>query len=188
MNYLASHLPKGEKVYAKTHKSAFIFMRDVLIAVLLAGIALGVHFGLNVDMKIMIWVYVAVGVVVLFCVCDSAIRYASTLLVVTTHKFMFKEDIITIKVFDTQLQNIDSVEVDYKTPLRRALNVGNITIRTRNSVRTFTNIARPDRFSAVLNKRASDVQDSRKAKVRITFGIGKSPAPYVESKKDVAKA
>ena len=35
MNYLASHLPKGEKIYAKTHKSAFIFMRDVLIAVLL---------------------------------------------------------------------------------------------------------------------------------------------------------
>ena len=49
MNYLASHLPKGEKIYAKTHKSAFIFMRDVLIAVLLFGIAVGVQLGFKVD-------------------------------------------------------------------------------------------------------------------------------------------
>ena len=111
MNYLASHLPKGEKIYAKTHKSAFIFMRDVLIAVLLFGIAVGVQLGFKVDTKIMIWVYIVCAVVVVFCLCDSAVRYASTLLVVTTHKFMYKEDIITIKVFDTQLQNIDSVEV-----------------------------------------------------------------------------
>ena len=117
MNYLASHLPKGEKIYAKTHKSVFIFMRDVLIAVLLFGIAVGVQLGFKVDTKIMIWVYIVCAVVVVFCLCDSAVRYASTLLVVTTHKFMYKEDIITIKVFDTQLQNIDSVEVDYKTPL-----------------------------------------------------------------------
>ena len=55
MNYLASHLPKGEKIYAKTHKSAFIFMRDVLIAVLLFGIAVGVQLGFKVDTKIMIW-------------------------------------------------------------------------------------------------------------------------------------
>ena len=51
MNYLASHLPKGEKIYAKTHKSAFIFMRDVLIAVLLFGIAVGVQLGFKVDTK-----------------------------------------------------------------------------------------------------------------------------------------
>jgi len=187
MNYLASHLPKGEKIYAKTHKSAIIFMRDVLIAILLFGIAVGVHLGFKIDTKIMLWVYIACGVVVIFCLCDSAVRYASTLLAVTTHKFMFKEDIITIKVFDTQLQNIDSIEVDYKTPLRRALNVGDITVRTRNSVHVFRNISRPDRFSAVLNKRASDVQEGRIARTRITFAIGKSPAPYVE-KKDAANA
>ncbi|UKI14659.1 MAG: hypothetical protein L6V85_01085 [Clostridiales bacterium] len=138
MNYLASHLPKGEKIYAKTHKSVFIFMRDVLIAVLLFGITVGVQLGFKVDTKIMIWVYIVCAVVVVFCLCDSAVRYASTLLVVTTHKFMYKEDIITIKVFDTQLQNIDSVEVDYKTPLRRALNIGDLTLRTRNSVHVFT--------------------------------------------------
>lgn len=187
MNYLASHLPKGEKIYAKTHKSAFIFMRDVLIAVLLFGIAVGVQLGFKVDTKIMIWVYIVCAVVVTFCLCDSAVRYASTLLVVTTHKFMYKEDIITIKVFDTQLQNIDSVEVDYKTPLRRALNIGDLTLRTRNSVHVFTNLSRPDRFSAVLNKRASDVQEGRIAKTCISFAIGKSPAPYVE-KKDAANA
>lgn len=164
MNYLASHLPKGEKIYAKTHKSVFIFMRDVLIAVLLFGIAVGVQIGFKVDTKIMIWVYIVCAVVVVFCLCDSAVRYASTLLVVTTHKFMYKEDIITIKVFDTQLQNIDSVEVDYKTPLRRALNIGDLTLRTRNSVHVFRNLSRPDRFSAVLNKRASDVQEGRIAK------------------------
>lgn len=187
MNYLASHLPKGEKLYAKTHKSAFIFMRDVLIAVVLFGIAVGIHMGVKVENRIMLWVYIACAVVVLFCVAGTSVRYASTLLIVTTHKFMYKEDIITIKVFDTQLQNIDSIEVSYRTPLRRALNVGDITVRTRNSVQTFKNLSRPDRFSAVLNKRASDVQEGRIARARVSFAIGKSPAPYVE-KKDAVNA
>lgn len=52
MNYLASHLPKGEKIYAKTHKSVFIFMRDVLIAVLLFGIAVGVQLGFKVTRRL----------------------------------------------------------------------------------------------------------------------------------------
>ncbi|MDY5658463.1 MAG: hypothetical protein SPF14_05210, partial [Eubacteriales bacterium] len=73
------------------------------------------------------------------------------------------------------------------TPLRRALNIGDLTLRTRNSVHVFTNLSRPDRFSAVLNKRASDVQEGRIAKTCISFAIGKSPAPYVE-KKDAVNA
>ncbi|UKI51998.1 MAG: hypothetical protein L6V79_00255 [Clostridium sp.] len=56
-------------------------------------------------------------------------------------------------------------------------------MRTRNSVHVFRNLSRPDRFSAVLNKRASDVQEGRIAKTCISFAIGKSPAPYVEKKR-----
>lgn len=184
MNYLESHLSKDEKIVARTRKSAFIFMRDVLLAALLVGVALGIQFGFKIDMNVMRWVYIAIILVVLLAVADTTVKYASTLLAVSNKRFMFKEDIITIKVFDAQLRNVDCVEVEYRTPLRRALNVGDITVRTRSSVHTFTNVARPDRFSAVLNKRAADVQDGCLSRANVTFGITKSNPPYVKCEKN----
>lgn len=181
MDYLQNHLPKGEKILARTKKSAFIFMREVLIAVVLTGIILGLQLGAKIEQKYMYFAYAAAGVILLLFLCSSLVKYASTILVVTTHKFMVKEDIITIKVFDTQLSNIDGIEVEYRTPLRRALSVGNIKINTRNTVHEYTNVSHPDRFTAVLNKQCSEVADSRLRKVRITFGIGAQTQPQYEA-------
>lgn len=181
MDYLQNHLPKGEKIIARTRKSAFIFVRELLIAVVLVGIILGLQLGLEIEQKIMYIVYGVAGLIFLLFLCNNLIKFASTLLVVTTHKFMVKEDIITIKVFDTQLTNIDGIEVEYRTPLRRALGVGNIKVNTRSSVHEYRNVARPDRFTAVLNKQCSDIGDRRANKVHVTFGIGVPKKPAFEA-------
>lgn len=176
MDYFENHLPKGEEIKARTRKSLLIFMREIFIGALLAGIIVGLQLGAKISQDIMLWIYVAAGIIELLFISHSLIKYSSTVLVVTNQKFMFKEDIVTIRVFDTLLQNIDGVEIEYKTPLRRAMNVGNIIIRTKSSEHIFRNISRPDIFTAVLNKQAAALQSGRSGTVRIAFGLGQPKA------------
>lgn len=188
MDYLQNHLPKGEKIITRTRKSAFIFAREVFIAALLVGIILGLQLGAKIDQKYMYIAYGIAGFILLIFLCNNLIKFASTVLVVTTHKFMVKEDLITIKVFDTQLANIDGIEVEFRTPLRRALGVGDIKVSTRNSVHEYRNVARPDKFTAVLNKQCADIGDRRVNKVHVTFGIGVPQKPKFEAEGEKVKA
>ncbi|MEG2453482.1 MAG: hypothetical protein RSB20_01305, partial [Clostridia bacterium] len=132
MNYLLSHLTANERPIAKTRKSACIFLREVLVLIILGGVIAGFFFGMKWPLasKEMYMVYGGCGLVFLVFLSLNIASFISTALLVTTHKFMYKEDIVAIKVFDTQLQNIDAIEVDYKTIFHRMFNYGHITIST----------------------------------------------------------
>lgn len=185
MDYFDSHLPVKEKVVARTRKSAVIFFRDFLVALVLGGIATGLYFALKRDLGTLRWICVgAAGIEMLF-LADSYIRIVSTSLVVTTHKFMTKEALVAIKITETLLDNIDNVEVEYKDAVRRMMNVGDIVVRTRSTEIEYTNIARPDVFAAVLNGQVARMKERQAGTVRIAFGVkggqgspaGKGTAP-----------
>lgn len=172
MNYLVNHLPSGEKVVATTRKSAFVFVREFFILIILGGIIAGFLYGLKWDAGKMLYVYISCGVIFLIFFINNLIKFVSTALLVSTNKFLFKKDLVSITFFQTQLQNIDGIEVKYKTPLQRLFNAGSITVLTRNAKYELKYIKKPDIFAARLNKQASNV-----AGHRITFGIGPQRMP-----------
>jgi Bacterial membrane flanked domain. len=179
MNYLLEHLPKGERPIAKTRKSLCIFIRDIFFLLVIAGGAAATYFWLHVPPDNIIFLG-CVGGLLLIWLCllgANVVKFMSSALLVTTHKFMYKEDLISIKLFDSQLANIDSVEVEYKTVFHRLFNYGQLVISTHATKHTFNNIAKPDLFSARLNKQASRVADSRIRRVHVTFGVGPSSQP-----------
>lgn len=172
MNYLINHLPSGEKVVATARKSLFIFLRELLIALLIGGVIGGFYYGLHWQFDKMLYVYIGCGIILVLFFINNFIKIVSTALLVSTSKFLFKKDLITITVFQTQLQNIDGIEVKYKTPLHRLFNAGNVSVLTRNARYELKNISQPDIFASRLNKQASIVADNKIRKVDITFGIG----------------
>lgn len=195
MNYLLSRLPLEEKGVAKTRKTICLFFREILVAILIAAVIIVLHKFLKWEFAStnMYIVYGVGGGIWLLLFLQNFTKYISTAMLVTTHKFMYKEDLITINVLDTQLSNIDAIEVEYKTPLQRLFNYGHITISTRNTKHTFKNISKPDIFSARLNKQAALAADSRIRRVHVSFGLAsnmkapvKKPA-NVKAKQPVKK-
>lgn len=175
MDYLLKRLPKGEKVLAKTRKTPLIFLRELLFAVILGGTIAGIQIGFKISQDIMNWVYVGAAAFLMLTGLQSLIKFSSVL-VVTTNKFMYKKYVIIIKVFDTMLYNVDGVEVRYPDPVRRLLNVGHLVLRTRNSEYVIKNLARPDMFAAKLDKQAS-LRGSNN-NLHISFGVaGAKAAP-----------
>lgn len=195
MNYLLSRLPMDEKGVAKTRKTVCLFFRELLVAIIVAAAIILLNKFLQWEFKStkMYIVYGVGGGIWLILFLQNFTKYISTAMLVTTHKFMYKEDLVTINVLDTQLSNIDAVEVEYKTPLQRLFNYGHITISTRNTKHTFKNISKPDIFSARLNKQAALAADSRIRRVHVSFGLAsnmKAPvrkAPNAKAKAPVKK-
>lgn len=187
MDYFSGHLTAGEKIIGRTRKSVYVMSRDLLLALVLAGAIAGLYLGLHLSVSTLRWIVLGAALLLLLTVLNSYVKIATTILVITTRRFMTKQNLVTIKVSETLLDNIDDVEVEYRGPIRRMMNVGDIVVRTKSTERKYKNIARPDIFASVLNGQAARLKDGRQGTVKVSFGV-ESGTPSVADGKDAPAA
>ena len=135
MSYIQNSLGVGERIIARAHFHWWYNLKAWLALILLFWCLIG------------IWIFVSMMV-----------RQATTEIAVTTHRFVSKTGLLTLRTNEISLQNIEGVQLT-QTLLGRLLGYGHIRIEgTGVDAVIIPDIANPVRFRGAIETAKEHVQ------------------------------
>ena len=143
MGYVDRVLQPGEQIIHRAQLHWLVYGRAVLLLAVAAAVALAALRAPDDLRRVLGYAALAILVLAILVALAAAIRRASTELVVTNQRIIFKRGVISRHTVEMNRGKIESVDVD-QSLLGRLLDYGTVVVRgTGGSLEPLANIAAP---------------------------------------------
>ena len=167
MSFIKKKLAKPSEVIQTSRMTKWLFFNEaVYMAIAVMITIIGFTWKSNVNREIdfgfvtlpllAIAGIVAIVLVLVLCIFEW-IPYITTELALTNARVIGKRGWIAIQVLDTQLQNVDNIQVRF-TILGRLFNYGDLVVETRSDKHCYKRIGAPLKFQRAVNSRFEEVK------------------------------
>jgi uncharacterized membrane protein YdbT with pleckstrin-like domain len=160
MSFIKKKLAKPSEVVQTARMTKWIFFNEaVLMGLAIAVTIFGFMWKSSVNRSINMGftsmpIFGIIGIVaillVLVLVVYEWIPYITTELALTNSRVIGKRGWIAIKVLDTQISNVDNIQVKFSI-LGRIFNFGDLVVETRSDKHCFKRIGAPLKFQRAVN-------------------------------------
>ncbi|MDR2634496.1 MAG: PH domain-containing protein [Clostridiales bacterium] len=185
MRYIENRLPAKERIVAKAKFSAWVFMREVLLAaVLAAGIFLAYTY-LHIELQIVYYLAGAGGGFVLLVLILHIISRAGYEFLLTEKRLTGRIGFFNLCYMDTQLAQVNNL-FSRASLLGRIFGYGTVYVTIQNNTFRYKNVVRPDAFVSKVSRTITRSKASERGEqLVVKFGLtsDKNLAAFKQRKK-----
>jgi len=143
MGYVERVLQPGEQIIHRARLHWLIYGRAALLLAIAVALAVGAHYAPENLRQTAGYAAIAAAALGILALIGAAIRRATTELVVTDHRVIFKRGVVSRHTVEMNRSKIESVDVD-QSLLGRLLGYGTVVVRgTGGSLEPLANIEAP---------------------------------------------
>lgn len=200
MSYLDRHLNSNEKSLAKANKTAWIFARELVFALITAAAYFLLQRFVPDYPAVATYVTIGLAAVTVLLLIHHIFEFVSTSIMLTNKKLCSTQGVISISTMDVMLKNIDCLQVKFSV-LGRLLGYGTLIVVTDSKEFVYKKISKPQKFTKKINRqivRATKIRnpqpqiiETQPKKMTITFGVTPSQqklaALYLDRQKNAPK-
>ncbi|MDR3216697.1 MAG: PH domain-containing protein [Clostridiaceae bacterium] len=171
MRYIENRLPPQERIVAKARFSAWVFMREVLLAAVLGvGIYLAYKYA-DIDINIIYYIAAGSGGLVLLSLIQHIISRAGYELLLTEKRLAGRIGFFNLSYIDTQLAQINNLYTKASL-LGRIFGYGKVFVTIQDKEFVYKNVVRPDAFISKVSRTITRSKASERGEqIVVKFGL-----------------